>query len=53
MCLIFHKWEKWEPYTVRIEDTRVFPLFEPYVELREKRRCHSCGTSRDRKVNND
>lgn len=54
MCLIFHKWGKWEQY---YEHGRVFPgvVFcknmpaegTPYTDLRQKRICEKCGKIQD------
>jgi len=52
MC-IFHKWNKWEPYT---ESGTIYGgLFKsrdpyPYTERRQKRTCKKCGKEQDEHV---
>ena len=52
MC-IFHKWDKWEPYTESgIIYNKYLPADpgRPYTERRQKRTCKRCGKEQDKKV---
>ena len=49
MCFIFHKWEKWQPYTWKGFITYRKQPDQPIslTEERQKRVCSLCGITQD------
>ncbi len=54
MCILFHKWSKWEQYTETVY--RVLGRLAPknvqgenvrYSQKRQKRKCQECGKVQD------
>ena len=55
MCIVFHKWGKWEQYHRRYILRNIFTGTEssPTTERRQRRKCMRCGKEQDEKIKKD
>ncbi len=53
MCLLFHKYGKWERYKVEVKEGSIWENVKDtgwLTQIRERRKWRECGTVQDRKV---
>lgn len=55
MMCIFHKWSKWEQFSVKVKYFNIFTMnySEPSYENRQKRICEKCGKMQVKPISQD